>query len=178
MTNIKAALEDYKKWVCAQEWYQVEEKDNYVVIRNAPSQKEIDLLVKEFGNLHKSYIDTLNDFGLSEFTYDYFQTRMLSPKEIIELYETVQGEMDFANEISDWLLEEKGLDFSKYIPVMAGKGTDGCWALLNISEDSKGEILYWDTDQAADVDAVFENIETFILQSISRAKQNNPLRLT
>ena len=178
MTNFKIELENYKSWVSQQDWYQENLKEDYIIIRDAPKQLEIDLLIAKFGDLPKSYFETLNNFGLSEYWCDCYFTKMLSPSEIIEMYEIVQNEMDFVDGLREELLAENGLDFSKYIPVMSGKGDDGRWALLNIDKNSKGEIVLWDTDQAGYIDDVFENLETFINTSIARARDNNPLRLT
>jgi hypothetical protein len=178
MNHLKIELENYTKWALTQNWNQSEDSNEIVVIREAPTDEEINLLLDKFEYLPISYLETLKLFGLSEFTYDCYKTKMLSPIEIIELYEFVQEEIDFTKGLRKEILEEDGLDFSKFIPVMAGDGQDGCWALLNIDKDSKGEILYWDTDQAGYVGDIFQNIETFILESLSRAKQNNPLRLT
>ena len=104
--------------------------------------------------------------------------KMLSTTQIIEMYEIVQNEMDFNGGLREELLAENDFDFSKYIPVMSGKGIDGRWALLNIDKNSNGEILLWDTDQAGYIDDVFENLEIFINTSIAKAKDDNPLRLT
>ena len=178
MTNFKTELEKYNSWVSQQDWYQENLKENYVIIKDAPTQLEIDLLFAKFGNLSKSYVETLINFGLSEYWCNGYLTKILSPTQIIEMYEIVQNEMDFNNGLREELLAENGFDFSKYIPVMSGKGEDGRWALLNINNNSKGEILLWDTDQAGFIDDVFENLETFINTSIARARDNNPLRLT
>jgi hypothetical protein len=178
MSNLKIELEKYREWALKQSWNQSKEDKEPVVIREAPNDNEIKLLIDKFGQLPKSYLETLKQFGLSEFTYESYKTKMLAPAEIIELYDIVQDEMDFSDGLREEILEEDGLDFSKYIPVMAGDGQDGCWALLNIDKESKGEILYWDTEQAGHIEDVFNNLNTFILKSLSRAKQENPLRLT
>jgi hypothetical protein len=175
MTDIQQKLADYKEWSIQQDWYQSEE--HAMVLQSAPGVDEIQLIEDQFGKLPASYIQALNEFGISSFTYDCYVTRMLSPAEVIELYEVVQDEMDFSDDLRDMLLEE-GVDLSKYIPVMAGAGMDGCWALLNIGEDSKGEIMYWDTDQPGFTDDIYDSLGAFIQQSIDRAKENNPLRLT
>lgn len=178
MTNFKTELEKYKSWISQQDWYQENLKEDYVIIKDAPTQLEIDLLIAKFGNLPQKYVETLNNFGLSAYWCDCNLTKMLSPSEIIEMYEIVQNEMDFNDGLREELLAENDFDYSKYIPVMSGEGIDGRWALLNIDKNSKGEILLWDTNQAGYIDDVFENLEIFINTSIARARDNNPLRLT
>jgi hypothetical protein len=175
MESFKQKLEDYKQWSIDQDWFQPEE--HAVIIQAGPGADEIQLLEDEFGKLPASYIQTLDEFGLSSFTYDCYVTRMLSPAEVIDLHEAVQAEMDFSDGLRETLLAE-GVDLSRYIPVMAGAGMDGCWALLNINEDSKGEIMYWDTDQPGFTDDIYDNLGSFIHESIDRAKENDPLRLT
>jgi len=180
MNQLKTELENYKKWAATQSWSKAEDNKECVVIREAPSAKEMEIVAEKFGKLPSSYLETLSLFGLSEFICDGYKTKMLSPAKIIELYDVVQGEMDFYEDygIRELVLEEDGLDFSRDIHVMAGDGLDGCWALLNVGENSNGEILYWDTDQSGYVGDIFPNLEAFILEAIARAKLNNPLRLT
>lgn len=172
------ALEDYKKWITTQDWFEENNKDNYLTIQHAPNAKELEILVDKFGKLPQSYLKPLVDFGLSEFTYDCYKTKMLSPKQIIEFYDVVQNEMDFNDDFREEIEEKDGIDFSKYIPVMAGEGQDGCWALLNLDKKNNGQILYWDADQPGDLGSTFKNLEEFILSSFSRAKVHDPLRLT
>ncbi len=171
-------LEDYRNWITMQEWFKENNKDSYITIQHEPNATELEILVDKFGKLPQSYLKTLVDFGLSEFTYDCYKTKMLSPKQIIEFYDVVQNEMDFTDGLREEIKIEDGIDFSKYIPVMAGEGQDGCWALLNLDKKNNGQILYWDTDQSGDLESTFKNLEEFILSSFSRAKDNNPLRLT
>jgi hypothetical protein len=174
MENLKNKLEAYNQWSISQDWYQPE--TGAVTINDSPGADEIQLIEERFGELPASYKSILEEFGLSSFTYDCYESRMLSPDEVIELYEVVQAEASFSDELMEMLLEE-GVDLTKYIPVMAGAGTDGRWVLLNITDD-KGKVLLWDTDQPADVESVYTNLEEFIRTSIEAAMENNPIRLT
>jgi hypothetical protein len=103
---------------------------------------------------------------------------MLSPEKIMECYDIVQGEMDFSDGLREEIEDEDGIDFSKFIPVMAGEGQDGRWALLNLSKKDYGQILYWDTDQAGYLKWTYKNLDEFILASFSGAREGKPLRLT
>ena len=176
MKDLKNALTEYKEWLINQSWF--EKGKEYVIEKEAPSPEDLKLLVDKFGDLPVSYLEVLIEFGLSEFANEHYKTIMLPPKKILELYDVVQSEMDFADGLREEILEEDELDFADYIPVMAGEGEDGCWALLNVGADSNGEIMYWDTDQAGVIDYEFENLEEFILQSLAKAKQGDYLRLT
>jgi hypothetical protein len=174
MKDFKEILTQYSKWCEQQDWFR-RTNQQAVDIQPPPTHTEISKLEKKFGKLPQSYLSTLASFGLSSYIYDAYLTKMLAPKEIIECYEIVQNEMDFNDGVRELLLEEDQLDFSNHIPVMAGKGHDGRWVLLNMEN---GKILYWDTDQSAYCDDMYENLEAFILDSIDRAKHNNPMRLT
>ena len=73
--KLKIELEEYRKWITTQDWSEEDEddlitRDDFVIIRNAPDQTGIDLLEGKFGKMPKSYLKTLSEFGLSEFTYD------------------------------------------------------------------------------------------------------------
>lgn len=178
MVNLKIELEKYKNWALTQDWSESMKEDQIVIFNDPPTQKEINKLIERFGNLHQSYLDTLNNFGLSEFMFDIFKYRMLSPDEVIDYYDLIDCEMDFHDGLREELLKD-GFDFSVYIPVMAGDGIDGCWALLKTGPDSKGEILYWDTDQAGYVQDFNDNLDAFIMECITRVMSDEePLPLT
>ncbi len=170
-------LEEHALWVKTQDWYD-SKKEPYAIFKNPPLLEEINQLKEKFGDLPASYLKTLTEFGLSEFTYDCYTAKMLSPKEIISSYDIIQDEMDFNDGLREDILEEDGVDFYKFIPVMAGKGVDGAWALLDLSEENNGQILYWDTDEAGDIESTFENLEEFILELFERSRTDDPLPLT
>jgi hypothetical protein len=176
--DLKSQLQQYKNWIVTQDWYNAKEASKYVEIASPPSIDEISQLEEKFGKLPISYLTALNDFGLSTFAYDRYLTKMLSPQEIINYYEIVQNEMDFYDGLREEILEEDNLDFSKYIPVMAGEGVDGCWALLYIGEDSTGKIMYWDADQAGYLEDEFDSLEDFIGYVIKQTMKGDPVRLT
>ncbi len=177
MNKYQKQLEEHALWAKTQDWYN-RAKEPYAIFKSPPLSEEIDQLKAKFGDLPASYLKTLAEFGLSEFTYDCYTAKMLSPQEIITSYDIIQDDMDFNDGLREDMLEEDGVDFYKFIPVMAGKGVDGAWALLDLSEENNGQILHWDTDQPGDIESTFENLEAFISELFERSRTDEPLPLT
>lgn len=173
MTNFKTVLVDYENWYKKQDF--ADSSQTCVILKSPPTPEQLSDLKAKFKTLPDTYLNTLNDFGLSSYQCDIYMTRMLAPEEVIRFYDLVQDEMDFNDELRDDILEEDNLDFYRFIPVMAGEGTDGCWVLLNLDT---GKVLLWDTDQPGDMDGMYDNLETFILDSIDSAQKGEPIRLT
>lgn len=174
MSDLVKKLHEYAEWSKVQDWAYGEDGPR-AVINGPPSDHELSTVEKRFGKLPASYLQALETFGLSEFSHEWNVTRMLPPAEIVEYYEIVQGAMDFSRGIRKLVLKEDGIDFYRYIPIIAGRGVDGIFALLSLDD---GKVMYWDADQSGYVKDIFENTEAFLTVAIDRAMKSHPMRLT
>lgn len=188
-TDLPGLLEHYKEWCrkegtdrygeeSASEGWSIPWQEPFITSGPVPSGETLALLADKFGALPNSYLDVLASVGSSSFrSASAGLLRILEPEEVLKLYENVQGQMDFADGLREEIQEEDGIDFSKFIPVMAGAGTDGYWGLLDLSSEA-GQILYWDNDQAGYMEDVFPDLACFVAYLLDKAKTDNPPRLT
>lgn len=151
------------------------------VERGAPLAAEaLAPLTSTFGELDGDYTKIITELGPFAFrSGSYGLLRVLPPDEAAHLHELVQSEMDFHDGLREEILEEDGLDFAKLIPVMTGESRDGMWGLWDTSSES-GRIVYWDTDQAGDLEWTFPNLASFIASLLATARDPacEPPRLT
>jgi hypothetical protein len=153
-------------------------REPFVLRGSKPDAQALMLLRERFGHLPDTYLQVFEQLGMVAFRSGYYgMLRVLSPNEVIELFDHVQSEMDFASGLREMLLSEDGIDFSQLIPVMSGHGIDGKWALLDISS-SEGRVFLWDTDQAGYFEDIFDNLPTLIVYLLEKAQTEDPPRLT
>ena len=150
----------------------------FVVYGKIPSPGALASLERRFGSLPRSYVKLLETVGYAGFRSGaYGVLKILSARRVVELYRCVQHEIECGQDAMERWTGDRGPDLSAWIPVMAGEGLDGCWALLDTSH-AGGRIMYWDTDQSGFVDDVYPNLASFFSMLLERASGDSPLRLT